>query len=289
MQRRIFAQQLMMLIRKSGFRQIEIASKIGISSAAISQFVHGTTLPTLRHMEMIFNTLKVPVKTRNQMQYQLMLARSEPRYTGKKNNGITLMPLRASMGLSIDEVAARTDMTVERLTEIENAGISVATEEEKNKLSEIYNVNFEKEEIAVAESGDINSLYQRGGAPQIMVSDLVEYDGEEKISEFAWRNIRNFISHTVSGVSKPVVAQAYSSEVGFLHDGLLQIVLSDTRPTGYATMELRMYEGGIFRLWQPGNTPEKNDNVPSFETHGNLLWSLPVVEVILQPLKVKVK
>ena len=122
-----------------------------------------------------------------------------------------------------------------------------------------------------------------------MVSDLVEYDGEEKISEFAWRNIRNFISHTVSGVSKPVVAQAYSSEVGFLHDGLLQIVLSDTRPTGYATMELRMYEGGIFRLWQPGNTPEKNDNVPSFETHGNLLWSLPVVEVILQPLKVKVK
>ena len=240
-------------------------------------------------MEMIFNTLKVPVKTRNQMQYQLMLARSEPRYTGKKNNGISMMPLRASMGLSIDEVAARTDMTVERLTEIENSGIAVASDEEKKKLAEIYGVDFEKEEITVEESGDINSLYQRGGAPQIMVSDLVEYDGEEKISEFAWRNIRNFISHTVSGVAKPVVAQAFSNEVGFMHDGLLQIVLADTRPTGYATMELRMYEGGVFRLWQPGNSSDKKDDVPSFETHGTIVWSLPVVEVILQPLKVKVK
>ena len=40
MQRKIFAKQLMMLIRKSGLRQIELASRIGVSSAAISQFVH---------------------------------------------------------------------------------------------------------------------------------------------------------------------------------------------------------------------------------------------------------
>ena len=44
MQRKVFAKQLLMLIRKSGLRQIEVAAKIGVSSAAISQFVHGPYL-----------------------------------------------------------------------------------------------------------------------------------------------------------------------------------------------------------------------------------------------------
>ena len=130
-------------------------------------------------------------------------------------------------------------------------------------------------------------MYQNGGAPQIMVSDLIEYSRDETIDQFAWRNIRNFISHTVSGVPRPVLAQAFSYEVGFQHDGLLQIVLAEKRPSGFAPMELRMYDGGVFRLWQPGSG--KKDEIPSFESNGTMIWSLPVVEVILQPLKINKK
>ena len=289
MQRKIFAKQLMMMIRKSGLRQIELAAKIGVSSAAISQFVHGTTLPTPHHMELIFETLRIPAKTRAQLQYQLMLARSEPRNLGKKMNTIALMPIRASLNLSLAEVAARTDISTERLVELEESVKLNLTKEEKVKLSEVYGVDFDNCEMNLEEPGDINSMYQNGGAPQIMVSDLVEYSRDEPIDQFAWRNIRNFISHTVNGVTRPVLAQAFSHEVGFLHDGLLQIVLAEHRPSGFAPMELRMYDGGVFRIWQPGTNSGKRDDMPSFETHGTLIWSLPIVEVILQPLKMKTK
>ena len=248
MQRKIFAKQLLMMIRKSGMRQIEIASKIGVSSAAISQFVHGTTLPTPHHMESIFEILRIPAKTRAQLQYQLMLARSEPRNLSKKSAPISLMPIRASLNLSLAEVAARTDISTERLVELEESANPQLTKEEKERLSEVYGVDFDNGEVSLNDSGDINSMYQNGGAPQIMVSDLIEYSRDETIDQFAWRNIRNFISHTVSGVPRPVLAQAFSYEVGFLHDGLLQIVLAESRPSGFAPMELRMYDGGVFRL-----------------------------------------
>ena len=289
MQRKIFAKQLMMLIRKSGLRQIELAAKIGVSSAAISQFVHGTTLPTPHHMELIFAALKTPAKTRSQLQYQLMLARSEPRRLGgNKNKPVELMPIRSSQGYSITEVSARTGISSERIIALEENPNLPLTEQEKQQFSLIYGVNFDHQEIAVESPSDIGNVYNKGGAPLIMVSDLLEYDKqEETIDEFAWRNIRNFVSNVVNGVSRPVFAQAFSDEVGFRHDGLLQIVLAENRPAGFAPMELRMYEGGIFRLWQPGNEGSKRDDLPSFETHGTLVWSLPVVEVILKPLKIK--
>ena len=119
-----------------------------------------------------------------------------------------------------------------------------------------------------------------------MVSDLLDYNRDEPIHKFAWRNIRNFLSRPVNDVKNPVIAQAFSNEIGFLHDGLLQLVLTEAPPSGYEPLELRLYQGGIFRLWQPGMNKEQDD-VPSFETHGTLLWSIPVAEIILQPLRIK--
>lgn len=287
MQRKIFAKQLLLLIRKSGLRQIEIAAKIGVSSAAISQFVHGTTLPTPRHMTLIFDALNVPARTRAQLQYQLMLARSEPRKSDR-DPGYALMPLRASRGLSLAQVSARTGISQERLLELEQGAGNALTAEERETIAELYGVKWDDKNLSFEEySGDSGS-YQNNGAPQIMVNDLLDYDRSEPIDEFAWRNIRNFLSYNLNGISKPVIAQAFSEDVGFRHEGLLQIVLSEVRPAGYSPMELRLYEGNIFRLWQPTVNRSKND-VPSFETHGTLLWSIPVVEVILQPLKLKAK
>ena len=286
MQRKIFAKQLLMLIRKSGMRQIELAAKIGVSSAAISQFVHGTTLPTPRHMSLIFDVLKIPARTRAQIQYQLMLARSEPRKM-ENQPSYSLLTLRASHGLSLLQVSARTDIPLERLLELEQENDASVTEEEKEKFSKLFGINWDSQEMTLEEPQAVGQ-YQNSGAPQIMVSDLVEYDRSEPIDEFAWRNIRNFLSYNLSGIVKPVIAQAASEDVGFRHEGLVQIVLSETRPAGYAPMELRFYEGGIFRLWQPSSAKNKDD-APSFETHGTLLWAIPVVEVILQPLKMKGK
>ena len=114
MQRNVFAKQLMMLIRRSGMRQIELAGKIGVSSAAISQFVHGITLPSPKHSLAIFDVLKVPAKTRSQLQYQLMLARSEPRRNTRINSD-SLFHLRSRRGLSPAQVEARCGITQERL------------------------------------------------------------------------------------------------------------------------------------------------------------------------------
>lgn len=291
MQRKIFAKQLMMLIRKSGLRQIELASRIGVSSAAISQFVHGTTLPTPHHMELIFDVFKTPAKTRSQLQYQLMLARSEPRRLGdNKNKPVELMPIRSSQGYTITEVAARTGISVDRIIALEENPTLALTNEEKLQFSQIYGVNFDAQDVSLESPSEDGNIYHKGGAPLIMVSDLIDFDRqEETIDEFAWRNIRNFVSQVINGVPRPVFAQAFSDEVGFRHDGLLQIVLSETRPYGFAPMELRMYEGGVFRLWQPGSDNAKRDDLPSFETHGTLVWSIPVVEVILKPLKFKSK
>ena len=281
MQRKIFARQLMMLIRKSGMRQIELAERIGVSSAAISQFVHGVTLPTQRHILAIFDALQIPAKGRSQIQYQLMLARSEPR-KNSSNQFPALFPLRTKKGLSIAQVEARTGICQERIVELEQDGNATISDDEKRKFSEIYGIGAADDDANYGEAAG----YDSSGAPQIMVSDPLDYNRDEPIHKFAWRNIRNFLSRPVNDVKNPVIAQAFSNEIGFLHDGLLQLVLTEAPPSGYEPLELRLYQGGIFRLWQPGMNKEQDD-VPSFETHGTLLWSIPVAEIVLQPLRVK--
>lgn len=285
MQRKIFAKQLKMLIRKSGLRQIEVAEMIGVSSAAISQFVHGTTLPSQRHILAIFDALKVPAKSRSQLQYQLMLARSEPRNTSRIS-AMSLFHLRSKRGLTIAQVEARSAIPQERLLELEQNENASITPEEKEILSNLYGIDWNNSSGSVNVSEPEVPEYSAIGAPQIMVSDLIEYDRQEPINKFAWSHIRNFLPRPINDVTDPVVAQAFSSEVGFKHDGLLLIVLTENPPTGYAPMELRFYEGNVFRLWQPDDTPVRDD-VPSFENNGRLLWSIPVAEVVLQPLKVK--
>ncbi len=286
MQRNVFAKQLMMLIRRSGMRQIELAGKIGVSSAAISQFVHGITLPSPKHILAIFDVLKVPAKTRSQLQYQLMLARSEPRRNTRINSD-SLFHLRSRRGLSPAQVEARCGITQERLLELEQNEKAVITKEEKDKLAELYGVDWEKARLINEPEDNDPAIYGELGAPQIMVSDLLDYNRDEPIDKFGWAHIRNFITRPVNDVEKPVVAQAFSDEVGFRHDGLLLIVLTETPPTGYAPMELRLYEGNVFRLWQPERIPSPRDAAPSFENDGTLIWSIPVAEVILQPLKIR--
>ena len=286
MQRNVFAKQLMMLIRRSGMRQIELASKIGVSSAAISQFVHGITLPSPKHIQAIFEALRVPAKNRSQLQYQLMLARSEPRRSNRINSD-SLFHMRSRRGLSPAQVEARTGITQDRLMELEQNEKATLTAEEKDKLAELYGVDWEKAKLISEPDGVETNPYGDLGAPQIMVSDLLDYNREEPIDKFAWQHIRNFITRPVNDVVKPVVAQAFSDEVGFRHDGLLLIVLTETPPSGYAPMELRLYEGNVFRLWQPERIPSPRDAAPCFENDGTLIWSIPVAEVILQPLKIR--
>ena len=64
MTREIFAKTLQDIVRESGIRQVVIAQALGLSAAAVSQFIHGITLPKLNQLNALLDLLCVPDKLR---------------------------------------------------------------------------------------------------------------------------------------------------------------------------------------------------------------------------------
>lgn len=77
MNRELFARNLYDIVRESRIRQNIIAQVLGISSAAISQFTHGTALPKPTQLSELLTLLCVSDRERSWMLHLLKLAKAE--------------------------------------------------------------------------------------------------------------------------------------------------------------------------------------------------------------------
>ena len=76
MYRENFAEELRRLRKKSGVRQKELAERLGLSTASISQFMNGVNLPNMKQLNAMLKVMNIPLDEVGSARFLLMMARA---------------------------------------------------------------------------------------------------------------------------------------------------------------------------------------------------------------------
>lgn len=253
MNKKSFADELQEIIRDSGIRQNIIAQALGISSAAISQFIHGTAIPSDQQLAMILAMLNV-----NQKSHSLMFK--------------LLQEARTSFPED------------QKLTDEDGDNGEEDSDVSKSKKDHI---NFEKIFTQVKLIDDPTLVFgnSSNGAPVINLHDLYQYAPSINISDFAFMYSHDTMVRDYGTATPPVIIKATGSLLGISYTGMMQLIINnDQRQT--VAMELALYPQTGFRLLALNAEALKGleiffpDDVRKDEVP---VWTLPVVELIFLP------
>ena len=258
MKRESFANDLHEIIRESGIRQNIIAQALGLSSAAISQFLHGVALPNSKQLEDILTLLCVPDEVRKSMQERLSALREE-------------------YG---DEIVADT----------ENNTPDTDAEEEEN----VDDSSFEKSiDFIFRDSGEENYEHPEAipdlSIPVIPLKDLKYLDDDTELCDFACMHSDDIILRDFGAIAVAAMIKATGDQLGLKYKGMLQfIVVEDTSSySNIAAAALAIYPGNKFRLIRIGNQNATQGLDMLFADTGSDAKPeriFPIIELTLLPL-----
>lgn len=257
MRREIFAKHLRQLIKDAGIRQTDLAFALGISSAAISQFTHGSAMPNPRQLDTILTVLRTPPHIAEKIKYQLLLARSEP----KKNK-----PQKVDLSDQLDE-NYRWPFMLDQYS--------------VDDYYELCNKNDEglADFVGVSENNKV-------GVPVIYLEDLQYFDPNTRLALFSQLYMRDMVIRDFGLYEEPSIVQTSGQKLCMSNFTNIQLVITQELPEDMTSLELCFSNTGKFWLlphekqiskWHVfcDKTPEKREN---------MLWSLPVLEVTMIPL-----
>ena len=260
MRREIFAKHLRQLIKDAGIRQTDLAFALGVSSAAISQFTHGTAMPSPQQLDKILLVLRTAPHIAEKIKYQLLLARSEP----KKNK-----PEKVDLSDELDNNCRWPFML------------------DQYSVADYYSLCDNNDEgladfVGVSENNKV-------GAPIIYLEDLLHYDPETPLAHFAQEYMRDMIVRDFEPYEDPAIILTSGSNLGMSNFTNIQLVIIQTLPEDVTSLELCLSNTGNFWLLPHEKQMSKwhvfCDKAP--EKRENMLWSLPVLEVTMIPLAFK--
>jgi len=280
MQKTDFASRLRKLIKKSGVKQAQIAQALGLSSAAVSYFINGKTLPKPGQLDEIMRVISAPAETIAQMQQALSDARKTAKEKNVTGNNLNhhIFSIRTYHGLSLSQLAVRTGISQKRLTELEG-GQNFSAGNENDRIYKTFGNHTGKSKKGTLRLAENNNF----GAPVLWLKDLCKYNpAEEPLLAFAHSNLRDFVARSFEDLDEPVLLLADCRELNFPHAGVLQIIVARRHPDKLIPMELRRYADGKFRLWQKNSAIENNND-------GDVVFTIPVVEIIMQPVNVEMQ
>jgi transcriptional regulator with XRE-family HTH domain len=224
MNRESLANDLHEIIRESRIHQNIIAQALGLSSAAISQFLHGVALPNSRQLEDILTLLCVPDEVRHSMQERLTALREE-------------------YG---DEIIA----------DLNNGTPNADGEDEE----EIDDSSFEKSmDFIFRDSGEENCEQPETipdlSIPVIRLQDLKYLDDDTELCDFACMHSDDIILRDFGSIAVAAMIKATGDQLGLKYNGMLQfIVVEDTSSySNIAATALAIYPGNKFRLIRIGD------------------------------------
>lgn len=283
MHRENFAHQLKKLVTDSGISQNSIAELLGVTAAAVSQYLNGVTLPSSSHLRKILDLTRASKQEEYVLNCTLSLARTEPRNTKSSEFNRAFFNMHLNSGLALDQLAVRIGIPVSRLRAMESDPEVEPTEQETALLKGFFGIYYAN---AVEQKNERISLVREecgfsSGIPQISIFKLRDFNPKrESLHNFACRNRREVATLPVFGVVDPVMVICKSEAVKFAYPGLLQILLAAESPQGYLPLFLYRYADGSFELVSEDTV--KNDTV---KRKPNLV--LPVVEIKMHPVEVE--
>ncbi|MCI5778768.1 MAG: helix-turn-helix domain-containing protein [Lentisphaeria bacterium] len=252
MLRKDFAAKLREIRKKSGVRQKEIAARLGLSCASISQFMNGVSLPKMDQLKTMLEVMRTPADEAGKMRFMLMLARS---------------------GAPGPDPAA--DVTQERWPLSaggEFPGIGA--------LPGWGDLNTP--DIAFASPG----RHEGGGVPLLVLEDMREYSPEVPLAVYARERMRETVIRDFGALGPPVIVQTTGERLNIPFGHLVRLALTDTLPEDYTSLRLCRFADDSYRLLPPEEPLDRKwrEFLPPPADGAERCWQLPVLEMTLTPV-----
>ncbi|MBE6364747.1 MAG: helix-turn-helix transcriptional regulator [Lentisphaerae bacterium] len=261
MSREAFANELNNIIQESGIRKTIIAQALGISSSALSQFIHGTAIPRPEQLNEIL----------------LLLCVSD----------IDCAKIHSLLNKVIEEAGDDWESQVLDWREPDNDD-----EEQEKYNSQSFNKFFEEpgdnEEPAVLMLAEI----PESGVPVIDLYTLNNMSGNMNLYEFAMLNVHDTVIRNYGSIGSPVIIKTVGSMVGMNYPGPVQLVVSQDAPTSYSVLTLVAYTDDSYQVIFNHESRDFVNinplfNKPRHTDRKKCKWFAPVLEFTIVPLNLE--
>lgn len=251
MLRKDFAAKLREMRKKSGVRQKDIAGRLGLSCASVSQFMNGVSLPKMDQLKTMLEAMSVPADEAGKMRFLLMLARS------------------GAPGPDLE-----TDMPGEDRFRSAGEGFPGL-----GALPEWGDLDVP--DIAFASPGR-----HGGGVPLLVLEDMREYSPEIPLAVYARERMRETVLRDFGTFGPPVIVQTTGERLNIPFGHLVRLALTDTLPEDYTSLRLCRFADDSYRLLPPEEPLDRKwrELLPPPTGGAERCWQLPVLEMTLTPV-----
>ncbi len=283
----------------SQLRQRDLAAALDISCSAVSQMLSGKIVPQQDQLEVICDKLALTRDQMLELTSMLTCIRNGQKTLRSKFNQL-FAAARRERGVDAQQLANLTGVSCSRLQLLENCFDATPTLEEINRLAPVLSCSPEDMLLAAGMArpvvqGDNVQLgepavdYQMTSSKMLPVLDLAQLNecppGESLFSYAARKALRQ----TGYGADLPVPAVAIAANCRELKLGVggeVLVLVAAERPQGFREIELFRDRTGQFRLRERRRGCWKVFQLPPVTTPaGYALWSLPVLELIIRPVR----
>ncbi len=283
----------------SPLRQRDLAAALGVSCSAVSQMISGKIVPQQDQLDIICEHLALTRDQTLELTAMLTSIRNGQKTLRSKFNQL-LAAARRERGVDARQLANLTGVSCTRLQLLENCFDATPTLEEINRLAPVLSCAPEDmllaagmarpviqgDSVQLSEPAVDYQLASRKMLPVLELAQLADCRPEESLLHFA---ARKALRQTGYGTDLPVPAVAIAADCRKLKlgtGGEVLMLVAPERPQGFREIELYRDRTGQYRLRERRRGCWKVFQLPPVTTPaGYALWSLPVLELIIRPVR----
>ena len=251
MQRKDFADELRALWKKSGVRQKDLADRLGLSCASVSQFMNGVSLPKLDQLHVMLTLMNVPAAEAGKLRFQLLIARSNGRDAADEDGALPEWPFKP----------------------------------EPDQAPEVSDPRWQDPsakdiQFASPKPGEIQ------GVPLILLDDLDDYRPDVPLIQLARRKMRKAVFRDFGAFDEAVVLRAAGDRLGMPYCRMVQLAVTDAVAEGAAPLLLQQMTDGSRRvILADGKDASgwRNFLPAPADTKTGVFWQLAVLEITVIP------
>lgn len=275
MNRELFANKLCKIVKRSGIKQDIIAQALGISSAALSQFIHGFAIPGEPLLITLLTTLCASKDEQEDMLILLEEARKE--FELNDENPYFVDPENDAADDDDDDIFADDERDSAELPQK-----TASSFWDQSLLEQLFKDVSDTPSFTFAAP-------QNCGVPVVNLEDMKFFEDGNDLFDFAHYCTEDTVIRDYGSLGGNVImVKANGTQLGMSYDGLLIIVVTDNIKATVSTLRLSGYADGTFRL-EPHGFAAPDDEKALFGTPAKKTlkrcWSLPVIELNIMPIK----
>lgn len=253
MYKKEFAQKLRELQKRSGVRQKDLAERLGLSDALVSQFMHGVALPRMEQFRTMLEVMNIPSAEAGKLSFQLMMTRAGSQHEPHQP------------AVAEPEV--------------------IATPRNNHRNSPKVPQPWSNDCHDFFLSEDVDATIP--GIPVIMLTDMDVFDHSIPLETYARHRTDKLMKYRTTDLPGTVLILADGNSLALPHCGTLRLYVSDQLPGGNSSLELCGFQDDTFRI-----IPNQENGAGNWEAffpvqqfaQEQIRWKLPLLEVGLTPV-----